>query len=153
MFYARFYPPAWVILALVLAMGCTDNAQEDIMALLMAQQEAWNAGDIDAFMEGYVGSDELRFVSSSGEIRGWDSTLARYHRAYPDRAAMGQLTFDIRDVRVLSSEYAFIYGAYMLERADDRPTGLFTLLAANSGQGWRIVHDHTSADEVHASSD
>ena len=121
------------------------------MALLLAQQDAWNAGDIDAFMEGYVESDELRFVSSGGEIRGWDSTLARYHRTYPDRAAMGQLTFDIREVRVLSSQYAFIYGSYALERADDRPTGLFTLLAVNSSQGWRIVHDHTSADEVHAS--
>lgn len=133
-------------------MDSTD-AEEAVMALLMAQQDAWNAGDIDAFMEGYLQSDDLRFVSSGGEIRGWDSTLARYYRTYPDRAAMGQLTFNIKEVRVLSAQFAFIYGAYALERADDRPTGLFTLLAANSRQGWRIVHDHTSADDVHTSAD
>ena len=133
-------------------MGCTsdsDSAEEAITALLMAQQEAWNSGDINAFMAGYLESDELRFVSSSGEIRGWDSTLARYHRAYPDRAAMGQLTFGIKEIQILGSQHALIFGSYALERTNDRPTGLFTLLATNTRQGWRIVHDHTSADELH----
>ena len=113
-------------------------------ALLAEQQEAWNSGDVEAFMESYLRADALRFVSSSGEIRGWRPTLERYLRTYPDRAAMGTLTFEVREVRMLSHRYVFVFGAYELVREHDQPSGLFTLLVARTDQGWRIVHDHTS---------
>ena len=76
---------------------------------------------------------------------GWQATLDRYHRTYPDRAAMGTLTFDLRAVRVLSAQWAVVFGGYQLERAEDRPSGLFTLLFEKRPEGWRIVHDHTSS--------
>ena len=53
---------------------------------------------------------------------------------------------------MMGGRHAFIYGAYTLERATDRPTGLYTLLAQHTIEGWRIVHDHTSqvrTDELH----
>ena len=120
-------------------------AEAAIRAVLQQQEAAWNRGDIDAFMEGYVETDSLRFASGGTEHRGWQATLDRYRRAYPDRAAMGTLTFDLRDVRVLSPRWAVVFGAYALERAEDRPSGLFTLLFEKRPEGWRIVHDHTSS--------
>ena len=163
MFNSLSRPSVLVLFSLTVAGimgGCSvasdmdsENAEEAVKAVLLAQQEAWNTGDIDAFMDGYLQSDDIRFVSSSGEIRGWAATLARYHRAYPDRASMGRLTFDLKEVRVLSSDYAFIFGAYALERDGDRPTGLFSLLAKSTDNGWKLIHDHTSADEVHANTE
>ena len=120
-------------------------AEAAIRAVLQQQEAAWNRGDIEAFMEGYVETDSLRFASGGTEQRGWQATLERYHRVYPDRAAMGTLTFDLRDVRLLSPRWAVVFGAYRLERAEDRPSGLFTLLFEKRPEGWRIVHDHTSA--------
>ena len=116
-----------------------------IRAVLQQQVEAWNQGNIDAFMDGYARTDSLRFASGSTVLTGWQATLDRYHRTYPDRAAMGRLTFDLRTVRVLSAQWAVVFGGYQLERAEDRPSGLFTLLFEKRPEGWRIVHDHTSA--------
>ncbi len=124
-----------------------DQAADEaaIRAVMQQQQDAWNRGDVDAFMAGYARTDSLRFASGGAVQQGWQATLERYHRAYPDRAAMGTLSFELRQVRVLSPRWAFVFGAYALERADDRPTGLFTLLFEKRPEGWRVVHDHTSA--------
>ncbi len=137
-----------LILLTSLLMGCASPQEEAIREVLLMQQDAWNAGDIESFMQGYLKSDSLRFAGSSGEIRGWQSTLERYHRVYPDRAAMGTLTFDLREIRVLSDKHAMVFGAYALERENDQPTGLFTLILEYIEGGWRIVHDHTSADQI-----
>jgi len=116
-----------------------------IHAVLQQQVEAWNRGDVEAFMDGYVATDSLRFASGGTVFTGWQATLDRYHRTYPDRAAMGRLTFDLYEVRMLSPRWAFVFGAYRLERAEDQPSGFFTLLFEKRSEGWRIVHDHTSS--------
>ncbi len=64
-----------------------------INAVLVAQQEAWNRGDVDAFLTGYWHSEELTFSGSGGISRGWNEVLARYKKTYPDRAAMGYAGF------------------------------------------------------------
>ena len=143
-----FSPKLWIAPFFLCIFLLNDSmAQKDaIRDILLTQQDAWNAGDIQTFMQGYLNSDSLRFVGSSGEIRGWQSTLERYRRAYPDRAAMGKLTFDLRDIRLFGQKYAMIFGRYTLERENDQPTGHFTLIAEYTQDGWRIIHDHTSAD-------
>ncbi len=124
-----------------------DRAADEaaIRAVLHQQVQAWNRGAIDAFMDGYARTDSLRFASGGAVQTGWQATLDRYHGTYPDRATMGTLTFDLRAVRVLSAQWAVVFGGYQLERAEDRPSGLFTLLFEKRSEGWRIVHDHTSA--------
>lgn len=124
-----------------------DAAAEEtaIRQLLQRQVEAWNRGDLERFMEGYVHSDSLRFASGARVRRGWTATLERYRKSYPDRAAMGTLTFDQLDVRVLSPQWATVFGAWRLERENDAPHGLFTLLLKRRAGRWRIVHDHTSS--------
>jgi hypothetical protein len=47
------------------------------------------------YMQGYLKSDSLVFVSKNGPKYGWDNTLNNYLKSYPDRSAMGNLTFDI----------------------------------------------------------
>lgn len=120
------------------------SSESAIKAVLADQQEAWNRGDIVAFMDGYWRSDSLRFASGGDVWHGWQATLDRYHTTYPDRAAMGNLTFTVYSVDLLSDDYAFVFGRYTLERENDRPTGLFTLLFRHFADGWKIVSDHTS---------
>ena len=115
-----------------------------IRKVLSDQQDAWNRGDIDAFMDGYWKSDSLRFASGGEVQRGWNATLDRYHATYPGRDAMGKLTFTLYSIDILSNDDAFVFGRYELERANDRPSGLFTLLFRRFGDDWRIVFDHTS---------
>ena len=56
-----------------------------IVSKLFKQQEDWNKGDIDAFMEGYLKSNQLVFSGSSGPIYGWKATKERYEKNYSYR--------------------------------------------------------------------
>jgi ketosteroid isomerase-like protein len=121
------------------------NTTTEIESVLHAQQEAWNRGDIDAFMKGYWRSEETVFVSGDEVTRGWQKVLDRYKKKYPDRAKMGTLTFSNLEITPLSADAAVALGAWKLKRANDEPHGRFTLIFRRLPEGWRIVHDHTSA--------
>jgi ketosteroid isomerase-like protein len=46
---------------------------------------------------------------------------------------------------MLSPDAAAVLGRWRLKRANDEPHGRFTLIFKRLPEGWRIVHDHTSA--------
>jgi uncharacterized protein (TIGR02246 family) len=116
-----------------------------IRAVLNAQQEAWNRGDIDAFLTGYWHSPDLTFSGSKGISRGWDAVLARYKKNYPDRSVMGTLDFANLEFRFLGPDAALVLGHWHLKREKDDLGGVFSLVFQRFPQGWRIIHDHTSA--------
>jgi len=118
-----------------------------ISAVLKMQQEAWNHGDIETFMNGYWRSDETVFVSDDDVARGWQKVLDRYKTKYSDRAKMGTLTFSNLEITSLSNDSAVALGSWRLKRANDQPHGRFTLIFRRFPEGWKIVHDHTSAAE------
>jgi ketosteroid isomerase-like protein len=125
------------------------KAESGIRALLEQQSAAWNRGDIAGFMAGYWNSPETTFAGASGVQRGWQAVLDRYQREYPNREIMGTLTFSGLEIHMLSNDAAFVLGRWHLERAKDSrgpAGGMFTLILRRFPQGWRIVHDHTSAD-------
>lgn len=122
----------------------TEGAR-DIQSVLTAQQTAWNLGDINAFMEGYWKHEALRFASGGSVTNGWQATIDRYKARYTDRAAMGMLEFSGLDIQVLSQDSAVVHGRWALARADDRPSGLFTLIFRDFGSGWVIVSDTTTS--------
>ena len=122
-----------------------DRDRQAISAVLNAQQTAWNRGDVDAFLVGYWHSPELTFSGSSGVARGWDGVLTRYKKNYPDRAAMGQLNFSDLEFRFLGPDAALVLGRWHLKRETDDLGGVFTLVWQRFPEGWKIIHDHTSA--------
>ena len=122
-----------------------DGDRQAISAVLNAQQTAWNRGDVDAFLVGYWHSPELTFSGSSGVARGWDGVLTRYKKNYPDRAAMGQLDFSDLEFRFLGPDAALVLGRWHLKRETDDLGGVFTLVWQRFPEGWKIIHDHTSA--------
>lgn len=120
---------------------------EAVIAVLVRQQDAWNAGDIEAFVaEGYWNSPQLTFLSGGDWNRGYDETLARFRARYgEDTAGMGTLTFSDLEAELLGPSAALARGRWHLayEESDDLG-GLFTLVLRRTQDGWRIVHDHTS---------
>ncbi len=123
------------------------NAGQEIRTVLQNQAEAWNRGDIEGFMNGYARSETTAFVSGDQVTHGWQPVFERYKKRYPDRAAMGKLTFSEMEVQVFSTDAAVAKGRWELERAGDHPRGRFTLLLSRLPEGWRVVYDHTSAAE------
>ena len=146
--------PLRLALVLILGAAILEAADEksgnalvisEIRALLRAQQEAWNRGDIDSFMNGYARDETTVFVSGDEVRRGWQTVRDRYLSKYNDRAKMGTLTFSDLEIEQLGPDSAVALGRWELKRENDNPHGRFTLIFRKTPDGWRIVHDHTSA--------
>jgi mannan endo-1,4-beta-mannosidase len=117
---------------------------EQIRKIFFQQQADWNNGDIEAFMEAYWHSEELQFGGANGITRGWKQTLESYKSGYPDRATMGRLTFQVKDMTRHSAEVISLTGSWELDREHDRPGGYFLLIWRIIDGQWKIVVDHTS---------
>ncbi|HEU5414557.1 MAG TPA: nuclear transport factor 2 family protein [Candidatus Angelobacter sp.] len=122
--------------------------KQGIKHVLISQVDAWNHGNLENFMEGYWRSPELTFFSGATVTKGWEPTLARYQQRYKSAGKeMGHLEFQDLDVNLLSRRSAVVTGTWKLTMSDGKtPHGLFTLIFMRFPEGWRIVHDHTSAE-------
>jgi beta-aspartyl-peptidase (threonine type) len=132
-----------------IGLGAQPDGAAAVRAVLDAQVEAWNRGDLEGFMSGYWRSPELVFCSGGTVTRGWEETLARYRARYQSEGReMGRLRFDAVEVLPLGEDAALARGAYRLHMRDGKePHGLFTLVLRRLDGAWRIVHDHTSSGE------
>jgi ketosteroid isomerase-like protein len=127
--------------------AATDDLAAAIEDVLRLQAEAWNAGDIDRFMDHYWKSDELTFSAGGQTTRGWQNTLDRYRQRYPTTEKMGNLTFDELEIQPLNDSAALVLGQWHLKRDADSLDGNFSLIVRKIDGRWRIVHDHTSRAE------
>ena len=135
---------------LLLLMCCSafaaDNPEQQVRAVLQAQAEAWNKGDLETYMQGYWHSPDVTFYSGGALTRGFDETLARYRRGYqaPGRE-MGHLEFPEINVLMLAPDAALVRGSFQLKmKSGQQPHGLFTVIMKKLPEGWRIIHDHSS---------
>ena len=97
-------------------------------------------------MSGYDASDSTTFVGAT-ITRGYSQVLENYHRRYPTKERMGQLTFSGIEVMPLGADYASVLGKWHLDRpseAGGEAGGIFTLLFRKTPNGWKIILDHTS---------
>jgi beta-aspartyl-peptidase (threonine type) len=116
-----------------------------IQAVLDAQRDAWNRGDVAGYMDGYARSKDTVMVSGDNVTRGWQTVLDRYKKGYNSREKMGTLTFSDIETTLIGNDAAIVLGRWHLERPGDEPHGRFTLIFRRTKQGWRIIHDHTSS--------
>lgn len=139
-----------ILLAAVLPMLSQIADQKSaIEQVLHTQQDAWNRHDLDAFMTGYWNSPELTFFSGAKESKGWQATIDRYRATYQSAGKeMGKLDFSDLRIETLGPEAAFVRGVWQLTMSDGKtPHGRFTLIFRKFPDGWKIIHDHTSAAE------
>ena len=123
------------------------EALAEVKAVWTAQAEAWNRGDLDGFTAGYWKSPDLVFFSNGTETRGWQATLDRYRTNYQAEGKhMGTLDFPQLDFKVLGTEAVLTRGRWRLRMPDGKEvTGITSVLFQKLPEGWRIVHDHSSA--------
>jgi ketosteroid isomerase-like protein len=118
----------------------------DIVKVVLAQEKAWNAGDIDGYAKGYKDSPDTLFIGKQIS-KGYSQMLEDYKRNYPTRQSMGTLSFSELEVHALSDTFAVCLGKYHLERSKKdggAADGVFSLVFQKTDQGWKIVLDHTT---------
>ena len=120
-----------------------------IKKMLSNQQECWNNGDIDGFMQGYWQSEKLIFTSLRHKpAYGWNNTLERYKSSYPTKSSMGELKFQILDLKLISKTTATLKGKWELNREKDNPNGIFWLDIDKFDKDWLITKDSTLSFEI-----
>ncbi len=114
--------------------------------VLLAQERAWNQGDLTTFTQAYKNSPDIIFLSNS-LTRGFSGMLDTYRHNYPNRAAMGTLTFSDLQVLPLDDRFAVTTGHYKLDRGrkeGGNAEGVFSLVMEKTPDGWKIIVDHTT---------
>ena len=122
------------------------QAELEVIKVLVAQERAWNDGKLDEFLKGYKHSPQTTFLSGSIQ-HGSEEMAAHYHGSYPNREAMGMLSFSDLEPRLLDERFALVTGRYRLERgkkAGGNAQGIFSLVFEKTEDGWKIILDHTS---------
>ena len=129
-----------MILSLLLFLSCNtknksqntniiiQNPQEiyAIKTMLKSQQDYWNNGDIEGFMQGYWNSEDLIFTSLNQKATyGWQNTLDRYKKSYPDKESMGEFKFKILNLKLISKNTEKLNGKWEIIREKDLPNGVF----------------------------
>jgi uncharacterized protein (TIGR02246 family) len=144
----KFFRYFLLCLLLFPAIALKAQDEQKIRQVLEDQRQAWNRGDLQVFMNAYLHSDSLLFVGQTGPNYGWQKTLDNYKKTYPDKAAMGTLTFSIKKVQLLSKDTAFVLGGWHLKRDKEEPNGYFTLVFRKTKAGWKIISDHSSSTKA-----
>jgi ketosteroid isomerase-like protein len=125
----------------------TATRQElNIIKVLIAQENAWNKGDLTAFASGFKDSPDTLFITHQVS-RGFAGLLDEYKHDYPNKATMGTLNYSDLEVHPLDENFAVVIGKYHLERSKKdggNAEGLFSLVFENTDNGWKIVVDHTT---------
>jgi len=129
--------------------GDSQDVSRAVHAVLDRQASDWNKGDLDGFLNGYWKSPKVVFQSGGERFDGWEAMRDRYRRRYQGTGrAMGRLEFSELEIETLGPEAALARGRWRLFMPDGgKPAGLFTVIFRKLPEGWKIVHDHTSADE------
>jgi len=112
-----------------------------IRKVLDDQRLAWNAHDLEGFMEGYWKSDDLKFYGSNGVTYGWNNTLERYRKAYPSKDHTGTLTFVINDISGIENGSYYVMGEYHLQRKVGDANGIFMIIFKKINGQWKIIAD------------
>lgn len=145
-------------------------ALNDIEKVLDKQLIGWNNGNIDQFMDGYVKDSSVRFITDNKVKTSWQEITDSYKKGYPDKEAMGKLTFHRDEIRWVN-EAAYIAQVigrweviqkHKLEQANpnlgsrdfssivnrnapthDTLSGRFSLIFIGTPEGPKIQIDHT----------
>ncbi|WP_263367454.1 YybH family protein [Edaphobacter bradus] len=122
------------------------HEQLDVVKVLLAQEAAWNRGDLEAFSQAYKDSPDTLFITNIVN-RGFAGMVDAYRRDYPTKAAMGTLGFSDLEVHPLDERFAVAIGKYHLERGKKdggNAEGIFSLVFEKTDKGWKIIVDHTT---------
>jgi uncharacterized protein (TIGR02246 family) len=123
--------------------GASDPEKE-IYDQMIKMLDAWNRHDLDAYLDGFLHSDDIVLVVDGETIRGWDLLSKAFHDGYPNRDEMGTVTFDRVQVQMLAPDLGFVLVWYSIAFPKKKQFGTDTIIVKKVAEGWREMVSHTS---------
>ena len=138
-----------LLFAILISINTVVSAQskdvKDIIALMRTEEEVWNRGDIDAYVNLYAPGDSTRMIyfGGSGVTRGKDSILA-FYKKYWSKEKMGHLTLQHDGIEKISNEYYYVSGFFNVSYPSGKEVkGRFSGLVKKIKGKWYLYTDHS----------
>lgn len=120
------------------------DPEKEIYDQMMKMLDAWNRHDLDAYLDGFLRSDDIVLVVEGETIRGWDLLSKAFHSGYPNPSEMGTVTFDRMQVQMLAPDLGFVLLWYTIVFPKKKEFGTDTIIMKKVPEGWREMVSHTS---------
>ena len=120
--------------------------QLDVVKIVLAQQNAWNKGDLDGYLSHYKNAPDTQAVLAN-LVRGVDNIRAAYKQNFPSKDSMGSIEDTDIEVKALGDNYAIATGKYHLNRPKKSGgpiEGTFMELFEKTPAGWQIIFSQSS---------
>ena len=120
--------------------------QLDVVKIILAQQNAWNKGDLDAYLSHYKDAPDTQAVLAN-LVRGIDNIRSAYKQNFPSKDSMGAIEDTDIEVKVLGDSYALATGKYHLNRpkkSGGAIEGTFMELFEKTPAGWQIIFSQST---------
>ena len=118
---------------------------QQIASLLAQQYAAWNARDLDGYMQAFWHSPLLVYISEETVWTGWDPVKANLERTYQNKDTMGHAVLERLQTNVISPETATTVEWWTVYLPAAKVHGFTSSPWRKFPEGWRIVEGHTSA--------
>ncbi len=125
----------------------TDPAQvrREVLAVFEQGARAWNAGNLDGFMDTYLPDSETTFITKTKVLHGVAAIRNVYAARFAPGARRDSLRFQNVEIDILAPDVVNAIGWYVLMRGDSiTERGPTSLVMRRVSGRWRIVHDHSS---------
>ena len=120
--------------------------QLDATKVVLAQESAWNKGDLDNYLSQYKDAPDTEAILN-GPVRGFAAIRNAYHTSFPNRDTMGTLEQSSVEVRELGPDHALVLGHYKLSRSRKNggdAEGSFTDILQKTDTGWKLIFSETN---------
>lgn len=120
--------------------------QLEVVKVVLAQQAAWNKGDLGAFLAFYKDAPDTQAVLGS-PARGMDTIRNAFRINYPNRESMGSIEYTDVEARELGQNFCLATGRYHLDRAKKSggaADGTFTEIMEKTVKGWQVIFSETT---------
>jgi len=122
------------------------HQQLEVVKIVLAQEAAWNRGDLDGFLSRFKDDPDTQVVLGV-RARGMTTIRNAFHTNYPNREAMGAIEYTDIEARELGENFCLATGRYRVERskkAGGAAEGNFTEVFQKTAQGWQVIFSETT---------
>jgi ketosteroid isomerase-like protein len=120
--------------------------QLDVVKIVLQQQDAWNKGDLDAYLSHYKDAQDTQAILAT-LVRGIDNIRAAYKSNFPNKDSMGAIEDSEVEARSMGDNFALATGKYHLSRsrkAGGDVSGTFTEVFEKTPTGWKIIFSEST---------
>ncbi len=142
-----FALPLWCAVAQAPEKLYTASHQQlEAVKIVLAQEAAWNRGDLDGFLSRFKDAPDTQVVLGA-RAAGMVNIRAAFHVNYPNALTMGTINYTDVEARELGENFTLATGKYHLERSKKTggpADGTFTEVMEKTPKGWQIIFSETT---------